>query len=188
MGLVSNAQNASRRMKNRPAVKTGAAATKETDNFLAKFPIEMREKILKQAVRAASRAVATEARKNLNRVGPPGDGAKNAHVGRSKKTRTREGWSKKIRDKRSGNKDMYEGMAVKVKQYRGGRVILGMTGPRSGTGNQSWILEHGGTIKLWGKGTYRLPPRPFLRPAATNTMPQQRKAMEDKMRKEWKKL
>lgn len=188
MGIVSKAQGATKRVESKNAVKTGVVATKETDEFLAKFPIEMREKILKQSVRAASRVVATEARSELRMAGPIGDGAKNPTVGRSKVTGTQDKWSAKMAYRKNRRWDMHDAMGVKVKQYRNGQIILGMTGVRNRMGSQAWILEHGGTIKLWGKGTYRLPPRPFMRPAASNTMQKQRAAMEGKMKKEWMKL
>ena len=193
MGLVTKAATDAARNKNlkppkvRRAVGANYAATKSTDTLLGKFPIEMREKVLKQAVRAASRQVANKTKKELNKTGPKTGGKPNPTIGRSIKTGTAKKWSRKVLMKRAGNKwDMYQATGVKVKAYR--NSVLGMTGFRNRMGSQAWILEHGATIKLWGKGSYRLRGRSFLGKAGRDTLPKQRAAMINKIRTQWKKI
>ena len=114
----------------------------------------MREKILKQSVRAASRTVVTQMRRNLNRAGE--SGRPNATVGRSKKTGTYKKGNNAVAARRNGRKwDMYQSAGVKLVGLNHGRVILGMSGFRNRMGSQAWILEHGGNIKLWGGKTYQ---------------------------------
>ena len=235
MGVVAKTRTEVNRLKQQKyrAKKKQAAAIgalvqstdKATQEFLQQFPIAMREKILKQSVRAASRIVANEVRKEMRKAGripeygksgplrprstdshkaaadtarryrrKPRTTSKNATIGRSKVTGTRNKWSfggprgHKMIQRLYRKWDMYDSAGVKVKTYDNQRVILGMTGFRDRKGSQAWILEHGGTIKLWGGKTYRLPARPFMRPAAARSLPAQKKAMEDKMKKEWTKL
>ena len=68
---------------------------------------------------------------------------------------------------------------------RFGSTILGMVGPRRPEGNLAWIYEHGGTIYLWGKATYQLKGKPFLRPAAKETSAQQDAAIIGTLKNEW---
>ena len=182
MGLVSTAEGQARKLKNkRPqkrgtvGVSTSVEATKFTDTFLAKFPIELRHKVLRQAIRAAGAPVRTRARQKLA-----------AH--RSRITGTRDKWSKATAQRREGLKDLYDSMYIKLVDYDNDSVVLGMVGPRWSSGRHGHLVEFGGNRVFWGKQTGFEAPNPFMRPAAEETKSEQRRAMIKKVRTQWQKV
>ena len=77
-------------------------------------------------------------------------------------------------------------MRIKVKEY--GTIVLAMIGPKYPEGAHAHLLEFGGNRVFWGKQVGSDEPEPFMRPAADETKPQQKKAMVDKVKKEWRKV
>ena len=59
---------------------------KATEDVLSKFPIELRNKVLKKGVRKAARVMANDAKGRIK--------------GDSKRTGTRDKWSRKVKEKR----------------------------------------------------------------------------------------
>ena len=232
MGIVRSTHNSSQRVaKHRARVRRAAAVVstditsnnRKTEEFLRKFPIEMRLKILKKGVTQATRAVVWEVRDELAKQGPLGGykklkgigqtGRKRSNrqaspneskpnwrrsskiryetgkpIGRSSKTGTWKKWSSKASRRMFRRWDMHKGAGTKIRTYDHGRVILGMAGFRARSGSQAWILEHGGNIKLWGGKQYRLKKRPFLKVAGKRSLPAQKRAIRDKLKKEWQNL
>lgn len=84
------------------------------------------------------------------------------------------------------------GIVVKSDKKKRGRGAYGIVGPKYSADNSddgvygynyAHMLEYGGTHKAWGKDASPLPARPFLKPAADSTMPQQASILNDALEK-----
>ncbi len=181
MGIVSKTRAASQRLSRQAAKKTGVTLTKETDEFLAKFPVEMRAKLLPKATKAAATIVKKSTQQRLAPY-------------RSKDTGTREGWSENTRQRRESHGiDLHDAMTVKTVNYNNakGGIVISMVGARWPYGNHHHLLEFGGyQHRLWGGvvDPFPQPPRPTLRPAVESTIPAQQAAMIGIVSREWEKL
>lgn len=169
-----------RKLNRRKELKKGSVVsmTKGTEKLFRDLPIEMRYKVLKQATRAAGAVVAKQA-------------AANARPHQSRRTGTREKWSKKTRGQRENNpKNLSQSLRTKVIVYRD--AVLAMTGPERPWGNIGNVFEFGGMIPRWNTGNRedrtRQPPRPFMRAAVDATGFAQKKAFILSVKKRWKKL
>jgi hypothetical protein len=112
-----------------------------------------------------------------------------AFPGNSMETGTFEKKSAEQQHARELRASMVDRVGIKRKSYRGGEIYLCMTGPLRPWGSQSWILENGGVIQLWGTSKYYLlRPRPFLEPAGAGTRNQQRTAYLNKHRQIWNEI
>jgi HK97 gp10 family phage protein len=137
----------------------------ETDKLLANMPLELREKQLKGAIRAAAKVFIKKAKALAP---PPG------YVGDKP-------------DKMS----LRDSIAVKVKAYQ--TTVAGFVGPRRPYGNHAHLIEFGfdqhyvtlGTtgIKKKRKTPNAIPKKPFMRPAAISTLKDQEQAFVNHLRK-----
>ena len=180
MGRVRRAETEAQRLKRQRAPKrvkgnTLVTATKETEKLLKMFPEDMREKVLKQAVRAAGGAVRNKARANIA-----------GH--RSEKTGTADKQSKEVRERRAGRPmGLWKSITVVVKTYK--NAVVAFVGPRRPWGNHGNLIEYGATVRLWGSDrTVYLPPRPFMRDAADTTKAEQKRRALQKLKREWLKI
>lgn len=139
-----------------PSVKVQIESTRETDAMLLRLPIELREKYVVSGVRAAGGIVRDEAKRRC----PKG----------KQRTGKKEG-TKHLRD------------TIKSVTRRYGSKVVQVIGPEYPTGAHGHLVEHGHEEVLWGKRTgKRVPPKPFMRPAADSTKSQQTAALEGAIR------
>lgn len=128
----------------------------------------VRVKVLQKAIENACSVVEAQYRNNLA-----------PH--RSINTGTREGWSKKIREKRANRPhDLFDSVGRKVKHYRRPKgLILGMIGAKRPDAAHASLLEFGAAVVLWGTDiTFPMKARFPLRRAGEETKALQRMAME----------
>lgn len=178
MGMLAKADIQSRRLGSRAprgsgrSVSVRVEVTEDTLKLLEQLPWQIREKVLKSAVRDAGRVVVNAARAKLR-----------AH--RSSRTGTQTLWSKKLREKRASRRwDLYQSIGQRVQVYE--RTVVAFIGARWPWGAHAHLLERGGVFRRWGKTSTYQPPRPFLRPAVNETRPQQNLAMISRVKREWK--
>jgi phage gpG-like protein len=149
------------------------------DDAISKISKRMPVTILQKGIRSAAKILQREIKANLN-----------SH--RSSRTGSSKKWSSVVREKRAGRTtDLRDSIGYKVKLYRSGNSerVAAFVGPRRPFGNHANLVEYGSLVKLWGSDrTVRIPPRPFMRPAADSTKKQQRDAIIDTVRREWKKM
>lgn len=136
------------------------------DKLLGKIELEMRNKALRKAVKRASRIVEQEAKRLAPKPGYEGD--------------------------KPGRTALKDTIGVSVKEYRGGRVYVGIIGPRRPAGNHAHLVEFGTkphrirpkdkkALRIGGRfiGEAKHPgakAKPFMRPAADKTKRAQRAA------------
>lgn len=107
-------------------------------------------KVKIEALKAAARVVASEAR----RLCPEGDYAHNR-----------------------GAIPLHETINVRLRDY--GQRGLAVIGPVYPAGAHGYLVEYGHAEVLWGKATgRRVPPKPFMRPAFEGTKREQQAVME----------
>ena len=85
-----------------------------------------------------------------------------------------------------GKSGISDWMMTKYKKYDNGGTWVGVTGPAHRVAAQAHILEFGAKHRNWGKRGANLPPRPFLRPAASQSRNEQRTKII-KVMKRWQK-
>ncbi len=187
----------------RNPTKSGVRSSKSTDVLLAELPYKLRSRVVRPAIRKASKIVRKEVRSKLNSTGErtyssDGNVVYGQPIGPSKKTGTRKKLTNKLKAKRSENKEMSKAIITRSWTKDLGAVVGATTGPSWKHAAQGHILEYGANIFLWGKvlkkdgpggskgSRYRLPPRPFLRPAVLKTKAAQKKAIVSTM-KQWAK-
>ncbi len=203
MDRLTKAERESGVILHRNPTKSGVRSSKQTDALLKELPGKVRARVVRPALRAASKVVRKQVRSNLNATGArsyASDGTViyGQPIGRSKKTGTREKLSRELKAKRADNKEMSKSIITRSWTKALGAVVGTTTGPRWRDAAQGHILEYGANIFLWGKllrkdsaggsagGKYRLPPRPFLRPAVVQTKEKQKKIIVNTM-KQWAK-
>ena len=203
MASLSKVEREAGIILHRNPTKSGVRSSKSTDPFLEGLPYKLRARVVRPAIRAASKIVRKQVRENLKKTGArsynsDGTVVYGQPIGRSKKTGTGEKLSKTLKAKRSGNKEMSKAIITRSWTKDLGAVVGATTGPSWKHAAQGHILEYGANIFLWGKllradgvggsagGKYRLPPRPFLRPAVLQTKQAQKKAIVSTM-KQWSK-
>lgn len=133
----------------------------KVDSILGTIPIQLREKTLVKALRAAGNVVAKEARRLAPKPGYPGDDPSKPALNKSIKT--------------------------VVRKYRGAiAVFVGPTYPQAAHGH---LVEYGHAKVLWGNRTgEQVQGKPFLRPAADTTEQQQQSKIITTLRAEVDKL
>lgn len=194
MASLTKAQREAGVILHRNPTRSGIRSSDSTDALLKGLPVKMRARVVRPAIRKAAKVVRKAVRTNLNSVGrrsynKNGTVVYGQPIGRSKKTGTYEKLSKDLKAKRSGNKEMFKAIITRNWTKASGGVIGATTGPSHRDAAQGHILEYGATTVLWGnkKKRYRLPPRPFLRPAANQTKGLQKMVILNTMKK-WSKL
>lgn len=203
MDRLTKAQREAGVILHRTPTKSGVRSSKETDALFEDLPYKVRARVVRPALRAASKIVRKQVRTNLNATGArsytsDGNVVYGQPIGRSKKTGTGEKLSKKLKSKRAENKEMSKSIITRSWTKALGAVVGTTTGPRWRDAAQGHILEYGANIFLWGNvlrkdspggsagSKYRLPPRPFLRPAVVQTKEKQKKVIISTM-KQWAK-
>lgn len=138
--------------------------TGNTDNLLAKMPIEFREKQLKSALKKGANVVASATRRNAPKPGYPFDDPE--------------------------KKPLKNTISTVTRQY--GPKVMTITGPRWPDGAHGRLIEFGflqKTVRLPNgvivrrKTPLRVVPNPFMRRAADTTKSQQESAIVGSLRK-----
>jgi len=125
----------------------------QIDRQLAAVDLNLRSRELKKALRAGGNVVARRARQ----LAP-----------RSATTGTREQWSAKTEAARASAKPLAETIGVVVRDY--GSTFVLLVGPEYPAGALAHLVEYGHAEYLYGVATgRRVPPHPFMRPAADET-------------------
>ena len=138
------------------------------DQELANVDLQLRTTALKKALRRGGNVVANRARQ----LAP-----------RSKQTGTSEQWSAKTAASRAGVKPLAETIGVVVRDY--GQPLVLLVGPEYPAGALAHLIEYGHAEYLYGVATgRRVPPKPFLRPAADETEEQVHSTIVDTLRGE----
>jgi hypothetical protein len=138
------------------------------DRELGQVEQRLRTTALKKALRAGGKVVANRARQ----LAP-----------RSLQTGTWDAWSKKTEGARAGAKPLAETIGVVVRDY--GHTLVLLVGPEYPAGALGHLVEYGHAEYLWGQATgRRVPPKPFLRPAADETEDQVNAVVLETLRKE----
>lgn len=138
------------------SIKVEIRATEETNALLLRLPIAVREKYLKQGLRKAGAVVRNEARKRCPKGGP-----------------------------RTGDKEGKKHLAdtIRSEQRDYGEKLVQVIGPEYPAGAHGHLVEFGHEEVLFGRATgRRVPPHPFMRPAADTTKDQQLDALNDAVR------
>ena len=132
--------------------------TKETDRLLSKMPIELRNNILRRAIRSAGGAVVTEMKRTSPQPGYPGDDPNET--------------------------PLKETFAVKVITYSSG-VVMGIVGSdRKKGGRHLHLVEFGHAMVLWGKRTSGfVEGKPFFRRASDSTLNIQKSRIIETLRR-----
>lgn len=141
-------------------VRVGISDTKATDKLLKGLPIEMRQKTLVKAVRAAGNIVAKEARRLCPKPGYTGD--------------------------KPGKIPLNKTIKVVVRSYD--NAIAAFVGPTWPHGAHGHLVEFGHEIKRTSHGPTHTRPKPFMRPAADTTAQAQQRKIIDTLKNEIKKL
>ena len=146
--------------KKRSSVRVGIVEKGKADQILGAMPIDVREKVLKSALRKAARVVIKEAK----RLVPQGDPKHNP-----------------------GNVSLKDTLKTVRRKYKTADAEI--VGPEYPQGAHGHLVEFGHEKVLWGLRTgERVKPKPFLRPAADNTEKQQQAAIIQHLRRELDKL
>lgn len=125
----------------------------DLDGLLAQHELLLRGKALTRALRAGGKVFADRARQ---------------HCRRSSQTGTRALWSAKTRAARANVKPLADTIGVVVRDYGAKQVLI--VGPQYPAGALGHLVEYGHAEVLWGRPTgRRVPPQPFMRPAADET-------------------
>lgn len=136
--------------------------TKAIDQELARVAAFLRGAIAKKAVRAGANVV----KKRLKEIIP-----------RSIETGTRKGWSKKMRDSRSGVKPHVETIGVVVRDY--GLHFVAVVGAQYPAGALSHLIEKDHKLVAWGKPAGMVVTgHAYTEQAADQTIAQQQQAIE----------
>tara|TARA_Y100000361_G_scaffold40763_1_gene34914 strand:+ start:1807 stop:2460 length:654 start_codon:yes stop_codon:yes gene_type:complete len=203
MGQLDKARREAEKIirQHRPnATRSEFRHSESTDALLRDLPVSVRKRVARPAIRAAAKVVRKKVRKNLYATGkraenPDGTVVRGQPIGRSRKTKTYDKLSNKLKAKRSGNKEMAKAIISRNWSRNMNAVIGSTTGPSYRHAAQGHLLEYGANIMLWGgankakggKTHYRLPPRPFMRNAVTQTRGLQKLVILSTMKK-WAKL
>jgi len=131
--------------------------SRDMDRLLAQVgDNKLRRKVWRKALREAGKIV----QKRAKQLAP-----------RSKRSGTRELWSEATRSQRAGAKALHQTITVAVRDY--GEVWVLVVGPSYPAGALGHLIEYGHAEVLFGVPTgRRVPPKPFLRPAADETQGQ----------------
>ena len=135
------------------------------DAQLAKLNLLVRGPALTKALRSGGKVVASAAKALCPRS-----------------TGSRDGWSASTRAARAGVKPLADTIAVVVRDYGEKKAVI--VGPQYPAGALGHLVEFGHAEVLWGKPPgRRVPPKPFLRPAADQTVGQVDSAVISELQK-----
>lgn len=133
----------------------------KVDSILSAMPIQLREKALVKALRAAGNIVAKEARRLAPKPGYKGD--------------------------KPGLIPLNKSIKTVVRRYN--HVIAVFVGPTYPQGAHGHLVEYGHAKVLWGKRTgEQVKGKPFMRPAADTTEAAQQAKIISVLRSEVEKL
>lgn len=108
---------------------------KEADRILARLPVELHRRVLPRALKSAVRPAVREMRK----LAPD-----------SKKSGTRDRWSRKLRERRASTKPHKRTIGVSsVRRYS--QIVAVYAGPLHPAGNLINVIGHPHKQVLWGK-------------------------------------
>ena len=150
-------------MASKKSVSVTITETIDMNKILVQLPLMLQRGALDKALRAAGKVVQRRARELCPR---------------SSHTDSRELWSKKTAADRSNAKPLAETIGVVVRKYD--TTSVAVVGPQYPAGSLGHLVEFGHNAILWGrvsKKYRRVPPKPFLRPAADETRGAQDAAM-----------
>lgn len=135
-------------------IKVDVIDARNTDRLLGQMPIELREKQLVSAVRKAGNVVKREAA-----------------------ARVPEGEYDAL-----GKPALKDSLSTKIVKYQSS--VMAIVGGRWPEGNHAHLVERGHEEVLWGvRSGGRVPPYPFLEPAADSTIQQQRRKVIESLKK-----
>jgi hypothetical protein len=135
--------------------------TGDMNKILEQLPLMLQRGAMDKALRAAGKV----AQKRARELCP-----------RSARTDSTELWSKKTAADRSNVKPLADTIGVVVRKYD--TVSVAVVGPQYPAGALGHLIERGHREFLYGRETgRRVPPKPFLRPAADETKGEQEAAM-----------
>jgi hypothetical protein len=142
--------------------------TGDMNKILQQLPLMLQRGALDKALRAAGKVVAQRARELCPRA---------------TKTGTSKGWSDVYFAKRATAKPLAETIGVVVRKYD--TTSVAVIGPQYPAGSLGHLVEFGHRHIAWGHDTgRRIPPKPFLRPAADETRGEQDAAILNVLRAE----
>ena len=155
-----------------PSASVTITETGDMNAILEQLPIMLQRGAVDKALRAAGKVVAKRAKELCPR---------------SSQTGTREEWSKQTAGSRTGAKPLAETIGVVVRKYD--TVSVAVVGPQYPAGSLGHLVEYGHRHIAWGHDTgRRIPPKPFLRPAADGTKGEQEAAMLGVLKAELEKV
>ena len=144
-----------------PAASVTITETGDMDAILQQLPAMLQRGAMDKALRAAGKVVAKRAKELCPR---------------SSSTGTAEDQSLKTAGERQAVKPLAETIGVVVRKYD--TVSVAVVGPQYPAGALGHLVEYGHRHIAWGRDTgRRIPPKPFLRPAADETKGEQEAAM-----------
>jgi len=143
-------------------ITVAIADSGEFESLLKQLDAQQRPKAVKTALRNAGQTVARRARQ----LAP-----------RSIQTGTRDDWSAATAALRASAAELHRSIGVVIRDY--GDTFVAIVGPQYPAGAVAHLIEFGHELVAWGRPTgQRVPPQPFLRPAADETVAEQRSAIE----------
>lgn len=155
-------------------VKIDEQSFRQAEEDLVRLPLELRNKVLTPALSSAAMPVVETAKQ----LAPD-----------SKKTGSRDKWSKKVRDARSGTKSHKATIGKSSVRKYGDTLQAIYVGPLHPAGNLINVIGHPHRQVLWGRVTGKtLPPTQYLHTAAASTTAAQQAAFVAKVKTETDKL
>ena len=146
-------------------IQVNAKVNQKAFDLLDQLPVIVQRKSARKAVKQAANVVAAEIRRR---------------VPESKKTGTREKWSKKTKAKRAGDKTWKKDVRSRLSKKRDEAAAQVQS-------NLANIWEFGHEQVLWGKKTGKfIKPKPIMRQSIDTTKPQQDAAMIKTLQKEFR--
>lgn len=155
-----------------PSASVTITETGDMDAILQQLPVMLQRGALDKALRAAGKVVQRRARELCPR---------------SSKTGSRQAWSNETAGSRTGTKPLAETIGVVVRKYD--EVSVAVVGPEYPAGALGHLVEYGHKLVVYGHPTgRRVPPHPFMRPAADETKGEQESVMLSVLQKELDKV
>lgn len=201
MGKINSAARAASALKRKKAGKNNLVDVLVSSNekelrVLGRHIHEVKRTAVKAAVKAAAEVVSSRAKITVASVGPH-ETYTSTPPGDSDKTRTREKWSKRVAaERRGGGHDtLSKSITYKILPISKNRPVVGIVGPEWHKFRFGHLLEFGGTTDyekptahfLWGydqpNDIHKIQARPFLEPAAHQTLSLQKRVFAGEIKK-----
>ena len=201
MGKINNAAKSARSLKPKKAGKTNLVDVLVSSNekelrVLGRHIHEVKRVAVKAAVKAAAEVVSSRAKANVAAIGPH-ETYTDGTPGDSRKTRTRDKWSSKVRSERDGGShdDLSQSITYKVLPISKSKPVVSIVGPDWHKFRLGHLIEFGGTTDykkpsahfLWGydqpNDIAKIKARPFLEPAAHQTLKLQQRVFVGEIKK-----